>query len=66
MIKREDQGVRVLDHAYLKSLEGIGVNHVALNLRFNQADTKDTLQRLAEEILPEFSAPEFASPDHTE
>lgn len=28
---------------YLKSLEGIGVNHVALNLRFNQADIEVTL-----------------------
>jgi luciferase-type oxidoreductase len=41
--------------AYLKSLEEIGVNHVALNLRFNQADTETTLKRLADEILPEFS-----------
>nr|WP_067294325.1 LLM class oxidoreductase [Marinobacterium profundum] len=40
---------------YLTSLEAIGVNHVALNLRFNQADTDTTLQRLADEILPEFS-----------
>lgn len=37
------------------SLEEIGVNHVALNLRFNQADTEDTLKRLADDILPEFS-----------
>jgi len=33
--------------AYLRSLEEIGVNHVALNLRFNQADTEETMQRLA-------------------
>ena len=39
---------------YLKSLEEIGVNHVALNLRFNQADTEKTLQRLADDILPDF------------
>ncbi|TNE51856.1 MAG: LLM class oxidoreductase [Deltaproteobacteria bacterium] len=40
--------------AYLKSLEAIGMNHVALNLRFNQADIEATLQRLADELLPEF------------
>ncbi|MGD1895646.1 MAG: LLM class oxidoreductase [Phormidesmis sp.] len=40
---------------YLKSLEQIGVNHVALNLRFNQADIKTTLSRIADEILPDFS-----------
>ncbi|MEM7237601.1 MAG: LLM class oxidoreductase [Pseudomonadota bacterium] len=39
---------------YLKSLEEIGVNHVALNLRFNQADTEDTMARLAERLLPDF------------
>lgn len=41
--------------AYLKSLEEIGVNHVALNLRFNQADTEETMKRLADDILPDFS-----------
>ena len=40
---------------YLKSLEEIGINHVALNLRFNRADIETTLKRLAEEILPDFS-----------
>lgn len=40
---------------YLKSLEAIGVNHVALNLRFNQDTIETTLQRLADEILPEFT-----------
>ena len=41
--------------AYLKSLQDIGINHVALNLRFNQADTETTLKRLADEILPDFT-----------
>ena len=41
--------------AYLKSLEQIGINHVALNLRFNQADIETTLQRLADDILPDFA-----------
>ncbi|MES9831945.1 MAG: LLM class oxidoreductase [Candidatus Thiodiazotropha sp. DIVDIV] len=40
--------------SYLKSLEEIGVNHVALNLRFNQADIESTLQRVADELLPDF------------
>lgn len=41
--------------AHLKSLEEVGVNHVAINLRFNQSDIKTTLNRLAEEILPDFN-----------
>lgn len=41
--------------AYLESLKEIGVNHVALNLRFNQADIETTLNRLAEDILPDFT-----------
>jgi len=41
---------------YLKSLEEIGVNHVALNLRFNRANIETTLKRLAENILPAFTA----------
>lgn len=39
---------------YLKSLESIGVNHVALNLRFNQSDINSTLKTLADKVLPEF------------
>jgi luciferase-type oxidoreductase len=46
--------------AYLRSLEEIGVNHVALNLRFNQADTEETMQRLADDILADFPGPDFA------
>jgi len=37
---------------YLKSREAIGVNHIALNLRFNKANTEQTLQTIASEILP--------------
>ena len=40
--------------AYLRTLRQIGVNHVALNLRFNRADIETTLERLADAILPEF------------
>lgn len=40
---------------YLREVESLGVNHVALNLRFNNADIETTLQRIAEELLPEFS-----------
>ena len=51
-------GLRLGSHhlrTYLKSREEIGVNHVALNLRFNQADIETTLKRLADDILPDFS-----------
>ncbi|MGB0560842.1 MAG: LLM class oxidoreductase [Spirulinaceae cyanobacterium] len=47
-------GINAL-HTYLQSLEAIGVNHVGLNLRFNQANIEDTLKRLADEILPNFT-----------
>jgi len=40
--------------SYLTDLQRLGINHVAINLRFNTADIEDTLKRLAEEILPEF------------
>ena len=40
---------------YLVELEGIGVNHVALNLRFNQSCIDDTLSRLADKLLPMFT-----------
>ena len=33
--------------AYLSELEALGVNHVALNLRFNQAEIAPTLERLS-------------------
>lgn len=40
---------------YLRSREDIGVNHIALNLRFNEADIETTLQRLADDVLPAFA-----------
>lgn len=40
---------------YLRTLQVNGVNHVALNLRFNRADDENTLRRLADELLPEFT-----------
>ncbi len=46
-------GVNFLrDH--LSVLQDIGINHVALNLRFNRADIGTTLHRLADEIIPHF------------
>ncbi|MEL6675452.1 MAG: LLM class oxidoreductase [Bacteroidota bacterium] len=39
---------------HLKALQNIGIHHVALNLRFNQADVESTLQEIAKEILPAF------------
>ncbi len=47
-------GVEYL-HRYLTALQAAGVNHVALNLRFNAADTEATLHRLAERVLPDFT-----------
>lgn len=47
-------GARYLAH-YLSSLHDIGINHVALNLRFNQVDIEVTMRRVAEEIIPTLS-----------
>lgn len=43
---------------YLKEIESLGINHVALNLRFNSAPIDETLKRLSYEVLPEFHASE--------
>ncbi|MEM6583786.1 MAG: LLM class oxidoreductase [Pseudomonadota bacterium] len=40
---------------YLLSRQEIGVNHVALNLRFNNPDIEQTLRRLASDVLPLFT-----------
>lgn len=40
---------------HLKELEAIGVNHVALNLRYNNANIEQTLEGIAKDILPEFA-----------
>lgn len=48
-------GLRLGTHhlkEYLMERRAIGVNHIALNLRFNRADIKTTLRRLADDILP--------------
>jgi len=39
---------------YFQQLKNLGVNHIGINLRFNNANTEETLQRLAEELLPHF------------
>ncbi|MEM1384465.1 MAG: LLM class oxidoreductase [Pseudomonadota bacterium] len=41
---------------YLRELRALGINHVALNLRFNRADIEQTMARLAQDLLPEFTA----------
>lgn len=46
-------GTRFL-RSYLRRLEGVGVNHVALNLRFNKGDIETDLKRLADDVLPDF------------
>lgn len=47
-------GIETL-RAHLGELAEAGVNHVALNLRFNEADIETTLHRLADELLPDFT-----------
>lgn len=47
-------GTRAL-RRHLETLREAGVNHVAVNLRFNAAAIEPTLERLASEILPDFS-----------
>ena len=39
----------------LSEVRDLGINHVALNLRFNGAEIEPTMQQLADEILPEFT-----------
>lgn len=51
---------------HLKELQSIGVNHVALNLRWNKADIEKTLRTLAEDVLPEFhDEPQIGSTKNT-
>ncbi|WP_445365983.1 LLM class oxidoreductase [Microbulbifer sp. ANSA001] len=45
-------------YQYLKSREEIGVNHVALNLRFNRVNIEETLGIISELILPHFNEKE--------
>ncbi|MEM9873913.1 MAG: LLM class oxidoreductase [Myxococcota bacterium] len=39
---------------HLEALRDAGVNHVALNLRFQRADVETALERLAADVLPTF------------
>ncbi|MEM7676878.1 MAG: LLM class oxidoreductase [Myxococcota bacterium] len=41
---------------YLRARKYIGVNHIALNLRFNRHDTESTLKTLANGLFSEFSS----------
>ena len=41
---------------YLGEVRRLGINHVALNLRFNSAPVEDTMKRLADELIPDFSS----------
>ena len=45
----------LVDH--LHQLKDIGVNHLALNLRFNALDIQDTLEQIALKALPHFHTP---------
>ena len=46
---------------YLQQAREIGVNHVALNLRFNEMDTERTLEYIDEKVLPHFHVNVIAS-----
>lgn len=51
-------GFRSGHHAlvqYLGQLEEIGVNHIALNLRFSSKPIESMLDQLAEHVLPTFN-----------
>ena len=48
-------GVNYLN-TYLHHLKSIGVNHVSINLRFNSNSMEETLERLADKVLPEFQS----------
>ena len=43
---------------YLDKLRSIGVNHLALNLRFNSMNMDETLDLIAKQVLPEFHSTE--------
>ncbi|MDO6568903.1 hypothetical protein Q4561_17655 [Alteromonas sp. 1_MG-2023] len=44
---------------YLLILRDSGVNHIALNLRFNRTPVESTLHKLSEMVLPHFHSDEF-------
>lgn len=46
---------------YFEMLQDIGVNHVAINLRFNTRNMEETLEHLADKLLPHFHSQPSAS-----
>jgi luciferase-type oxidoreductase len=46
-------GVKALT-AYLEQLQLIGVNHVALNLKFNKRPAEEVIAEIGESVLPDF------------
>jgi hypothetical protein len=51
---------------YLEKLRSIGVNHLALNLRFNGMHMDDTLERISKHVLPEFHGTSKENKNHHE
>lgn len=49
---------------YLEELRAMGVNHVALNLRFNSSTIEDTLEQLANKVLPHFHKSKLQTTDN--
>jgi len=48
--------------SYLHQLEAAGINHVALNLRFQHGEVESALHRIADEILIDFPREQDAQP----
>ncbi|MEM7695460.1 MAG: LLM class oxidoreductase [Pseudomonadota bacterium] len=40
---------------YLSDVQKLGINHVALNLRFHQGNVEDAMKQIADALLPDFS-----------
>ena len=43
---------------YLQQVQGVGVNHVGINLRFNSRNMEETVELLGEKVLPHFHTTE--------
>ncbi len=48
---------------YLDKLRSIGVNHLALNLRFNTMNIEKTLEAISKDVLPEFHSKDQTKQD---
>ena len=49
---------------YLEEVQNIGVNHVAINLRFNKGVIESTLEKIAAKVLPHFHSKKQEKTSH--